>query len=217
MNKTGRTILSIASLLAGLSAALITGGARAEPVSGQAVATLPTASAPAGAVGEARPVLAWIEFCRRLPAECAVDTAEPAAIAMTPKTWATIVGVNRQVNTSIRAQTDQAHWGVADSWDVPVDGIGDCEDFQILKRKLLTEAGLPRRAMRLTVVIDERGEGHAVLMIRTDRGDFILDNKTNAVLPWNHTGYVFVKREGQDDGAWASLGGIGSPVTTANR
>ena len=29
----------------------------------------------------------------------------------------------------------------------------------------------------MTVVIDEQGEGHAVLMVRTDRGDFILDNK----------------------------------------
>ena len=82
---------------------------------------------------------------------------------------------------------------------------------------MLVEAGLPRRAMRMTVVIDERGEGHAVLMVRTDRGDFILDNKTSAVLPWNQTGYVFVKREGQDGMTWASLGGLASPVTTANR
>jgi predicted transglutaminase-like cysteine proteinase len=54
-------------------------------------------------------------------------------------------------------------------------------------------------------------------MVRTDRGDFILDNKTNAVLAWNQTGYVFVKREGQEDTAWASLGGLTSPTTTANR
>ena len=54
-------------------------------------------------------------------------------------------------------------------------------------------------------------------MIRTDRGDFILDNKTNAVLPWSETGYIFVKREGQDSTAWVSLGGALSPVATANR
>jgi predicted transglutaminase-like cysteine proteinase len=53
-------------------------------------------------------------------------------------------------------------------------------------------------------------------MIRTDRGDFILDNKTSAVLPWNKTGYIFVKREGQDGTAWVSLGGVLSPVATAN-
>ena len=42
------------------------------------------------------------------------------------------------------------------------------------------------------VVIDGRGDGHAVLMIRTDRGDFVLDNKRNAILPWSQTGYVYV-------------------------
>ena len=64
---------------------------------------------------------------------------------------------------------------------------------------------------------DEYGEGHAVLMVRTDRGDYILDNKRNAVLPWYRTGYVFVKREGSEGSAWASLGGQGAPVITANR
>ena len=83
---------------------------------------------------------------------------------------------------------------------------------------MLAERGLPRRAMRMTVVIDELGEGHAVLMLRTDRGDFILDNKTSAVLPWDQTGYVFIKRESQESASWVSLGGrTASPTTTANR
>jgi len=77
--------------------------------------------------------------------------------------------------------------------------------------------GLPRRAMRMTVVIDEKGEGHAVLTLITDRGDLILDNKTNVIVPWHKTGYVFIKRESQDITAWVSLGGVTSPVTTANR
>ena len=91
------------------------------------------------------------------------------------------------------------------------------EDIQLLKRKLLAERGLPRRAMRMTVVIDDRGEGHAVLMMRTDRGDFILDNKTNAILPWDQTGFTFSKREGHDSTAWLSLGGFTSPIATAKR
>jgi predicted transglutaminase-like cysteine proteinase len=124
--------------------------------------------------------------------------------------------VNRRVNKSVRSLPDRDHWGVTDRWDLAEDGSGDCEDFQLLKRKLLADAGLPRRAMRMTVVIDEVDEGHAVLMIRTDRGDFILDNKTSAVLPWSKTGYIFVKREGQDRTAWVSLGGVLSPVATAN-
>jgi predicted transglutaminase-like cysteine proteinase len=82
---------------------------------------------------------------------------------------------------------------------------------------MLVERGLPRRALRMTVVIDELGEGHAVLMVRTDRGDFILDNKTSRVLPWQQTGYTYVKREGQDGLAWVSLNGVTSPTVTANR
>jgi predicted transglutaminase-like cysteine proteinase len=110
-----------------------------------------------------------------------------------------------------------AHWGVEDRWDYPDDGFGDCEDYQLLKRRLLVQAGLPRRAMRMTVVIGDGGTGHAVMIARTDRGDFVLDNKRDAVLPWTETGYIYVKQEGVDGFAWASLGGRVSPIATANR
>jgi predicted transglutaminase-like cysteine proteinase len=197
-----------------LAGALVAFGTAA---SAQTVASLPAGTVPAAVTGEARPVYGWVEFCQRHPQECAFDPAEPAAVALTPRTWQTIVSVNRKVNATIQAITDQEHWGVPDRWDLPTDGYGDCEDFQLLKRKQLAEAGLPRRAMRMTVVIDEKGEGHAVLMVRTDRGDFVLDNKTSAVLPWHQTGYVYIKREGQSGSAWVSLGGATSPTVTANR
>ena len=60
----------------------------------------------------------------------------------------------------------------------------------------------------MTVVIDELGEGHAVLMVRTNQGDYVLDNKTSSILPWHRTGYVYIKRESQDTIGWVSLGGI---------
>lgn len=202
------------ALRAGLLLAALLGGSTTHA---QTLASLPAGTSSAVTTGEARPLLAWVDFCRREPRECAVDLAEPATIALTPRLWQTIVSINRKVNAEIEAVTDQDHWAVPDRWDLAEDGFGDCEDFQLLKRKLLAEAGLPRRAMRITVVIDEKREGHAVLTIRTDRGDFILDNKTNAVLPWQQTGYVFVKRESQDGLGWAALGGAASPTVTANR
>jgi len=125
--------------------------------------------------------------------------------------------VNERVNRTILAVRDQDHWGVVDRWDYPDDGLGDCEDIQLLKRKLLIEAGLPRRALRMTVVIDEQGTGHAVLMVRTDHGDFILDNKRDAVLTWQRTGYLYVKREGDDGSAWVRLGGSPAPSLTATK
>ena len=124
-----------AAVLAGIVAgALTVGGTTA---TAQTVASLPTGTAPAAVTGEARPVYGWVEFCQRQPQECAFDPAEPAAVAINPKTWQTIVSVNRKVNATIQAVTDQEHWGVPDRWDLPTDGYGDCEDFQLLKRKLL--------------------------------------------------------------------------------
>ena len=189
-----------------------TGGAAA-----QTLASLSSSDVGAKVRGDAKPIAAWTTFCQDYAAECAVDRSEPTRITLTPAIWSTITAVNKRVNKVVEPMTDMDHLHVADRWDLAEDGIGDCEDFQLLKRHLLAEAGLPRRAMRMTVVIDEKGEGHAILTLITDRGDIVLDNKTNAILPWHRTGYVFIKRESQDATAWVSLGGATSPVTTANR
>jgi predicted transglutaminase-like cysteine proteinase len=183
----------------------------------QTLAALPAATTPAEAAGQTRAVQGWLKLCAPAPQECAVDLDEPHTITLTRQAWQSIVSINAKVNATIKPLTDDDHWGIADVWNLPTDGYGDCEDYQLLKRKLLVGAGLPRRALRMTVVIDEKGEGHAVLMARTDRGDLILDNKAPSVLPWHQTGYIYVKREGQDGLAWTSLGGAMSPTTTANR
>ena len=187
-------------------------GAQAQPSAG-----IPVASAPVTASGDARAPYAWVDFCKRSPAECRVNTSEPDRVAMTPKLWKMILTINNKINREIEAVTDQDHWGVVDRWDIPEDGKGDCEDYALLKRKRLAEAGVPRRAMPMTVVIDEENAGHAVLMIRTDRGDFILDNKRNAVLPWSQTGYVYVKRESQYQTGWTSLGGAQTSTVASVR
>lgn len=191
------------------------------PAIAQTTASLPkpSASGQVEPTGVARPVQGWVKFCARHPEECAVDPSEPATVALSGRTWRTLNAVNKQVNASIKPKTDMEHWGTIDRWDIPEDGYGDCEDYQILKRKILVEQHrLPRRALRMTVVIDDQGEGHAVLMVRTDEGDIVLDNKRSAILPWHETGYMFVKREGQEgSAAWVSLGDRTSPITTANR
>src|SRR4051794_5809418 len=148
-------------MAAPVAAAALAGLLAARQTEAQTMASVPRASHPVAAMGEARPLPAWIDFCNRYPGECAVDRNEPAVIALTARTWQTIALVNRKVNASIRSVTDLDHWGVADHWDLAEDGQGDCEDFQLLKRRLLADAGLPRRAMRMTVVIDDKGEGHA--------------------------------------------------------
>ncbi|SCZ08618.1 transglutaminase-like cysteine peptidase [Microvirga guangxiensis] len=199
------------------AALVLSGTATAAQAQTQTGSILPGVSQPVARVGTAKPIVGWIRFCERNPAECTVDPSEPSTIDLTAKDWKTLNRINQHVNARIRAKTDKDHWGVEDIWDFAEDGYGDCEDYQLLKRKRLVEAGFPRRALRMTVVIDEEGAGHAVMMVRTNRGDFILDNKRNAILPWHKTGYVYIKREGDEGMAWASLGGRTSPTMTANQ
>jgi len=167
--------------------------------------------------GTAQPTAAWSEFCERNPSECAINPAEPATIQLDQRARQTMVAINQQVNATISPREDSDHWGVIDRWDYPDDGYGDCEDYQILKRRLLVKAGLPRRALRMVVVLDELGQGHAVLAARTDRGDFILDNKRDAVLPWHQTGYVYIKSEGDRSLAWVQLGNQVAATSAINR
>lgn len=167
--------------------------------------------------GRAEPTPAGLVFCQRMPTECTVDLSEPAEIPLTPEVLALLRDISQEVNAAIMPMTDREHWGVGDRWDFAEDGYGDCEDFQLVKRKRLIEKGLPRRALRLTVVLDQSGEGHAVLMVRTTSGDLVLDNKTPAVLPWRETGYRFVKHEGQDGRAWVSLVDPPRPAALASR
>lgn len=180
-------------------------------------ATFPAATAALLSSGPAEPTPAWREFCGRQPQECTVDASEPAVLSLNHELWLTIVEVNERVNRAILAVTDQDRWGEVDRWDYPDDGLGDCEDIQLLKRKFLIEAGLHRRALRMAVVIDEQGAGHAVLMVRTDHGEFILDNKRDAVLAWHGTGYHYVKREGDESAAWVWLRNQVAPVVTATQ
>ena len=96
---------------------------------------------------------------------------------LTPKAWSDLVKVNDWVNETIKPLTDLEHWGVVERWNYPDDGYGDCEDYVLLKRRMLMQAGWPREALLITVVRDKKGDGHAVLTVKTDRGEFVLDNQ----------------------------------------
>ena len=167
------------------------------------------------AVGAAvRPISAWTEFCSKpeYASECRVDLREPRAVVLSPGVWSRIQRINRSVNAGVAPLDDSRHWGREDVWDLAEDGRGDCEDLQLRKRYLLAAAGLPRRAMRMAAVALPDGTGHAVLTISTDRGDIVLDNRRDAVLPWAATGYTYLKRESQDGPSWVELDGS-SPST----
>jgi predicted transglutaminase-like cysteine proteinase len=165
---------------------------------------------------QARPPIGWVEFCNEHAKECATTASEPRDVVLTSKVWKDLVRVNRWVNESIKPVTDMDHWGVVERWSYPDDGKGDCEDYVLLKRRMLMQAGWPREALLITVVRDKKGEGHAVLTVKTDKGEFILDNQAEEILLWSETGYRFVKRQSQaNPNTWVSLGDTRPAVSTA--
>jgi len=148
-----------------------------------------------------------VDFCFEYRPECATKPSEPRDVVLSPKAWADMVDVNAWVNQAIKPITDMEHWGVVERWNYPDDGYGDCEDYVLLKRRMLMQAGWPREALLITVVRDKKGDGHAVLTVKTDRGEFILDNQEPQILSWERTGYRFVKRQAQSDpNSWVLLG-----------
>jgi predicted transglutaminase-like cysteine proteinase len=170
--------------------------------------SIPTASYVA--VGAATSVpYGWIDFCGRRPEECSLGKLDARDIRLTKKSWAELNRVNSFANDAIEPITNLEHWGTTvDHWDYPIDGKGDCKVFALYKRKLLIEQGFPRQALLMTIVRDLDGEGHAILTVKTDHGEFVLDNLTDEIRPWDATGYRFVKRQAQDDpNVWLELGG----------
>jgi predicted transglutaminase-like cysteine proteinase len=164
-----------------------------------------------------RPPIGWVDFCVEYAPECETKPLEARDIVMTPKAWKDLTEIDRWVNDTIKPMTDMDHWGVVERWNYPDDGYGDCEDYVLLKRKMLLDAGWPRQALLITVVRDKNGEGHAVLTVKSDKGEFILDNQTQDVLLWSETGYLFVKRQSQTDpNTWVSLGEPRPAIATAS-
>ena len=170
---------------------------------------LPNASY--AAVGPATSVpYGWVDFCSRRPEECSLGRLAPLDVRLTKKAWEVLNQVNKFANDAIEPISNLDHWGtILDHWDYPTDGKGDCKVYALFKRKQLIEQGFPRQALLMTIVRDLDGEGHAVLTVRTDHGEFVLDNLRDEILPWDVTGYKFVKRQAQDDpNVWLDLGGV---------
>ena len=169
-----------------------------------------------GTGGSTRPPIGWTGFCIEYTPECDTKVLEARDVVLTAKAWKDLSQINKWVNDSVWPITDMDHWGVVERWNYPDDGYGDCEDYALLKRKLLMQAGWPRQALLMTVVRDLNGDGHAVLTVKTNKGEFILDNERPDILLWSETGYHFVKRQSQTDpNLWIALGDPRPAVATA--
>ena len=146
------------------------------------------------------------EFCKANPAECTVRPRDRGALVLTDQLWTAIEDINRSVNNAVAPMSDRDIYGLDEVWAYPEDGVGDCEDYALEKRRQLNRVGISLSNLLITVVRKQDGEGHAVLTVRTTRGDFILDNLSDKVKPWHHTGYKYLKRQASNHtGRWVNL------------
>ena len=95
--------------------------------------------------------------------------------------------INSDVNASVTYKTDLEQYDTPEFWK-EASAFGDCEDYALLKRALLKEQGFDAEKIHLaTCWINVKADdtGHCVLIVETDKGQFILDNNLKDPVPLN--------------------------------
>lgn len=92
-----------------------------------------------------------------------------------------------EIINSLPYRNDQSVWQREDYWASPEEFLGkqagDCEDFAIAKYFALRELGVSPDRMVLTVYHDAMIGYHVVLIVATDRGNVVMDNRWNKTVP----------------------------------
>lgn len=161
----------------------------------------------------------WLQLCAANAEECKPTADQAREMALTPDLLQQLYEINKYVNDRVVWTSDAELYGATERWAYPLDR-GDCEDMVLLKRRLLAKAGWPLGALLITIV-EERGREktrHAVLTVRSDRGEMILDNQTPEILFWYETSYRYLSRQSAaDPNVWVSYGAeqAGSAIALA--
>ena len=199
-------------LLSILAAALFAGNANARHRALQDVN-------PHAAIAEASPTLApfqHVRFCLRYPSDCKSNSTENERIDLTAEDSELLNRVNRDVNSAIAPMPKAYGANLGDGWTI-APAAGDCNDYAVTKRHKLLQSGLPGKALRLSVVTTATGIGHLVLVVATTKGDFVLDNLTEAIRPWQSTDYHWLKIQSAADAKfWYAVRAPGPSVSQAD-
>jgi predicted transglutaminase-like cysteine proteinase len=171
---------------------------------------------------DASPTLApfqHVRFCLRYPSDCKSNPAENDHIDLDAETSELLKRVNHSVNLSIIPTIKDYGPNLGDGWTIAPD-TGDCNDYAVTKRHQLLESGLPSKALRLSVVKTASGIGHLVLVVVTTKGDFVMDNLTEVIRPWQSTDYHWLKIQSATDSKFwyeVKTPAVGPSVSQAER
>jgi predicted transglutaminase-like cysteine proteinase len=162
--------------------------------------------------GDAVPPFGFVEACRRISDLCVRQNLAAKNVDRHTATDFTFLQV-REMYAHIHAiviqkiDREQAH-GKEEQWDEAITE-GDCEDFALRYRRELLALGWAPHNLLMAVVTTERGEGHAILKLRTTQSDFFIDVRR----PGIHTpedlrafGYKFISRQSPlNPNIWVAL------------
>ncbi len=192
-------------IAASLSSVLLTGSIALAAGSSPHMKTLGRTSQPIG----------HYEYCKIYTQDCNIRSSSDKPIKLTRKRWGEMVAANSHSNRTVAPVTDLEYYKREEYWTYPTN-YGDCEDYVLLKRKLLMDDGWPASNLLVTVVTLPNGDGHAVLTVRTDRADYALDNLNDKILPWHKTEYRYLKRQStRHSGQWVAIDDPGRNVVGA--
>ena len=164
--------------------------------------------------GKSAPPYGYVQFCVSRPKHCRGDGKTFSRVKATKARLNELDYVNRQVNKAIKPVEDREQYGVEEYWTIPTTGMGDCEEYVLVKRQRLIDDNWPTGALLITVVLDENRQGHAVLTARTSVGDLILDNKHDDIKLWSKTPYTYIMRQSYlNPNVWLSLAPAGNVGT----
>lgn len=134
-----------------------------------------------------------------------VEVLEPIVVraqskpVLTDALWTTLNDVNRSINHRLLRRADAVGYGREDYWAMPLSTgaspYGDCEDYVLEKRRALIAAGVKPSALSIAIATTQWGETHAVLLVDTDRGEYVLDNLSSFIAPWRKVGYTWRERQ----------------------
>ena len=126
-----------------------------------------------------------------------------SAITLSPQQFRKIDEINRRINAEITPKTDKEEYGKSEVWTLPLTFStgrnGDCEDYAMEKRQALLKAGFPASSLYLAVGYSKATGKHAILVLSTTQGDYVLDNMTSEIKPWFQTGYSWISRQSSED------------------
>jgi len=159
-------------------------------------------------------------FCEENPDHCGYKSDNRRVIVWDDAAQDLLASTNLTVNTMVQYRSDIENYNIEEKWALPDLGFGDCEDYVLEKRRLLLAEGVPSESMTIAYVKVplsdvQPGEdrGHAVLIVRTNKGDRVLDNRADDVLRIQDTDYEYIAAINPlNDQEWMTIERLPDPI-----